>query len=114
MDCFAAAFTLCRANPGGCGAFFPGRRRFSTWRLPSGFLQSEPAERPSRGIPLDVCNVENPAAYDSKLAMQDSRGGREPLKEVRFGEATNQEMLVGFIGYIDDPGPGVKVALNRD
>jgi hypothetical protein len=26
-----------------------------------------------------------------------------PLKEVRFGEATDQEMLVAFLGYIDPP-----------
>jgi hypothetical protein len=29
----------------------------------------------------------------------------KPLKEVRWGEGTTEEMLVAFIGYIDDPAP---------
>ncbi len=30
----------------------------------------------------------------------------KPLKEIRWGEGTTEEMLVAFLGYIDDPGEG--------
>ena len=33
------------------------------------------------------------------------RNPSKPLKEVRWGEGTTEEMLVAFIGYIDDPNP---------
>jgi len=94
-------------------ATFPdGTKQDLVWAKPydfswqTSYFFKEPIHMP-KGTKIEIIGYFNNSESNPK-------NPNKPLKEVRFGEGTNEEMLVGFIGYIDDPGPGVKVALSRD
>lgn len=83
-------------------ATFPdGREQDLVWSKPYDFNWQisyrfqEPLRLP-RGTRIDVTAYYNNSESNPKNPSK-------PLKEVRFGEGTAEEMLVAFIGYIDDP-----------
>jgi hypothetical protein len=86
-------------------ATFPdGREQDLVWVNPYDFNWQttyrfrQPIAMP-RGTRIDVLAVYN-------NSESNPRNPGNPLKEIRWGEGTTEEMLVAFIGYIDDPGEG--------
>src|SRR5215472_17878456 len=52
-------FIPARADLGGCGEFFPARRRGAIWPLPHGFRQSILRELSTHGSPRGACSGES-------------------------------------------------------
>lgn len=85
-------------------ATFPdGRIEDLIWAKPYDFnwqtsYRFKTPRRLPKGTRIDVTAYYNNSETNPKNPSK-------PLKEVRWGEGTTEEMLVAFIGYIDDPGP---------
>ena len=82
-------------------ATFPdGTKRDLVWAKPyefnwqTSYVFKEPIPFP-KGTRIDVT-----AYYDN--SEKNPNNPNKPLKDVRWGEATTDEMLIGWIGYISD------------
>lgn len=83
-------------------ATFPdGRKEDLVWAKPYDFQwQTTYRFREKIRLPRGT-QIEAVAVYDN--SESNPGNPNKPLKEVRWGEGTNEEMLVAFLGYIDEP-----------
>lgn len=79
-----------------------GRVQDLVWAKPYDFnwQTSYRFKEPLR-LPKDT-RIDVLATYNN--SDSNPKNPNNPLKEVRWGEGTGEEMLVAFLGYIDDPG----------
>jgi hypothetical protein len=85
-------------------ATFPdGSAKDLVWARPYDF-NWQTSYRFKERVPLPKGTRIDVVAYYNN-SESNPKNPNKPLKEVRWGEGTTEEMLVAFIGFIDDAAP---------